>query len=154
MKTIKQIAEELGVSKQAIHQKIKKEPLSTSLQPFISRSDNMVYIKDEGVKLIASAFSSTSGVNNVSIGDNGIIAFLKEQLKEKDKQISEKDKQIDTLSSALLAAQQTAAAAQALHAGTIKRLDGDEPLSDERQVTNTDSEEKSKKGFMARFFKK
>jgi predicted transcriptional regulator len=31
-KTIKQIADEVGVTKQAVHQKMKKEPLSTSLQ--------------------------------------------------------------------------------------------------------------------------
>lgn len=35
-KTIKQLADEFGVSKQAIHQKRKKEPLSTRLQPFTS----------------------------------------------------------------------------------------------------------------------
>lgn len=36
MKTIRQIADEIGVSKQAVFKKIKHEPLSTSLQGKIS----------------------------------------------------------------------------------------------------------------------
>ena len=32
-KTVKQIADELGVSKQAVHQKRKSKELSTALQP-------------------------------------------------------------------------------------------------------------------------
>ena len=35
-KTVKQIADELGVSKQAVHQKRKSKELSTALQPFTS----------------------------------------------------------------------------------------------------------------------
>lgn len=33
-KTIKQITDEIGISKQAVHQKRKSKLLSTSLQPF------------------------------------------------------------------------------------------------------------------------
>ncbi len=52
MKTVKQIADELGVSKQAVHQKRKKEPLSTDLQPFTKTVDGVIYISVDGENLI------------------------------------------------------------------------------------------------------
>jgi hypothetical protein len=56
-KTIKQIAEELGVTKQAVHQKRKSKGLSTALQPFTTTVDGIVYISVDGEKLIKQAFS-------------------------------------------------------------------------------------------------
>ena len=74
MKTISQIAKEIGVSRQAVYKKIKKEPLSTSLQQFTVNKNNIVYIDVEGVKLIKSVFSkntlstmSTRTVNQIDI---------------------------------------------------------------------------------------
>jgi len=67
MKTIPQIAEEIGVSRQAVNRKIKQEPLSTSLRNFTSTLGNVVYIDEDGQNLIKSAFiknqMSTSKVN-------------------------------------------------------------------------------------------
>lgn len=60
MKTVKQVAEEIGVSKQAIHKRIKKEPLSTSLQRFITMVDRTIYISVDGEKLIKSMFEESS----------------------------------------------------------------------------------------------
>ena len=42
MKTIRQIADEIGVSKQAVFKKIKREPLSTSLQGLTATVDGLV----------------------------------------------------------------------------------------------------------------
>lgn len=55
-KTIKQIAEEIGVSKQAVHQKRKSKALSTALQPFTTTVDGVIYISVDGEKLIKQAF--------------------------------------------------------------------------------------------------
>ena len=55
-KTVKQIADELGVSKQAVHQKRKSKELSTALQPFTSTVDGVVYISVDGENLIKQAF--------------------------------------------------------------------------------------------------
>lgn len=139
MKTIKQIAMEIGVSKQAVHQKIKKEPLSTSLQSFMSTVDGTVYISVDGETLIKSAFNkiepstvdTTSSMKSSTVdsfidssidGSNDqIIMLLKENLHLLQGQLAEKDKQIENLSAALVFAQQTASAAQALHAGTIQK---------------------------------
>lgn len=56
-KTIKQIADEIGVSKQAVHQKRKNKALSTDLQPFTTTVDGIVYISVDGETLIKQAFS-------------------------------------------------------------------------------------------------
>lgn len=126
-KTIKQIASELGVSRQAVYQKIKRnEELSTCLQPFTTNVDSVVYISKEGEKLIKSAFSSKCckqyAVNVDSSADSGVdeslhaiievlqstIATLQGQLTMKDEQIrvqqeqlTSKDDQIGQLTAAL-----------------------------------------------------
>lgn len=55
-KTIKQIADEIGVSKQAIHQKRKSKKLAELLKPFTSTVDGVVYISVDGENIIKSAF--------------------------------------------------------------------------------------------------
>ena len=57
MKTIRQIADEIGVSKQAVFKKIKREPLSTSLQGFTATVDGRLMVEVDGEKLIKQAFS-------------------------------------------------------------------------------------------------
>ena len=49
-KSIKQIADEIGVSKQAVFKKIKREPLSTSLKQFISTVDGRLMVSVDGEK--------------------------------------------------------------------------------------------------------
>lgn len=63
MKTIRQIAEEIGVSRQAVYKKIKREPLSTSLQPFLSTVNNVIYSNVDGEMLIKSAFNKTVSID-------------------------------------------------------------------------------------------
>lgn len=141
MKTIRQIADEIGVSKQAVFKKIKREPLSTSLQGLTATVD--------GEKLIKQAFSeiAPSTTDNQLTGAvdglvdapstknaektaevDGVISVLQAtidtlqgQLEVKDRQIEQQAQTITRLTDALAAAQQTAAAAQALHAGTIQQ---------------------------------
>lgn len=57
-KTIRQLAEEIGVSKQAVHQKRKSKALSIDLQPFTSTVDGMVYIDSDGEKLSTALTSA------------------------------------------------------------------------------------------------
>ncbi len=56
MKTIRQIANEIGVSKQAIFKKMKCEPLSTSLQGLTTTVDGKLMVSVDGEKLIKQAF--------------------------------------------------------------------------------------------------
>lgn len=55
-KTIKEIAEEIGVSKQAIFKKMKREPLTTSLRGLTTTVDGRLMVSVDGEKLIKQAF--------------------------------------------------------------------------------------------------
>ena len=59
-KTIKQLAEELGVSKQAIQKRLTREPLRSSVAPYISTVGGTKYIEVVGENLIKSAFQRAS----------------------------------------------------------------------------------------------
>lgn len=145
-KTIKQIADELGVSKQAVHQKRKSEALSTALQPFTTTVDGVVYISVDGEKLLKQAFlkqnepqPSTSTVNeftpvdgHVDGQEHPLYTILREQLATLNKQLDEKDSQIKQLQKDLETERQhsreqsdkfaeLAKGAQQLHAGSIKQ---------------------------------
>jgi len=107
LKTVADIAKEIGVSKQAVWKRIKGS-LSTSLQQFISTVDGTVYIEVDGVNLIKQAFNKKSAnedatTDTATIDDkltgmlSDTIAIMKEQLLGKDQQLSEKDKQITEL---------------------------------------------------------
>ncbi|MCL2293289.1 MAG: hypothetical protein FWC36_00245 [Spirochaetes bacterium] len=107
MKTIKQIADEIGVSKQAVHQKIKQEPLSSSLRQLTSMKGRALMIDVDGERLVKMAFAlkivkqiddvdiNETSTENVSSNSELIellrenISVLQEQLKIKDKQIEE-----------------------------------------------------------------
>jgi len=146
MKTIKQIANEIGVSKQAIHQKRKKEPLSTDLQPFTEIIDGVVYVSVDGEKLIKSAFDKNKSTNKSTIVyDNKvnqkndetkhIIEILEKQIDTKDKLIIQQQQNINELTSALENTTESLKAAQALHAGTMqKQLQEFEPEKEEVEI--------------------
>ena len=131
MKTIRQIADEIGVSKQAVFKKIKREPLSTSLQGLTATVDGRLMVEVDGEKLIKQAFyeiapstknaEKTAEVDGVISVLQATIDTLQGQLEVKDRQIEQQAQTITRLTDALAAAQQTAAAAQALHAGTIQQ---------------------------------
>lgn len=126
-KTIKQIAEEIGVSKQAVFKKIKRQPLSTSLQGLTSTVDGRLTVSVDGERLIKQAFlqndrqpvdgrltvlvdESSTKVDGTSTGfftplEDSEVAFLRSQVErlqaelEKEREHNrEKDKQLlDTL---------------------------------------------------------
>jgi uncharacterized protein YqgV (UPF0045/DUF77 family) len=169
-KTIKQIADELGVSKQAVHQKRRKEPLSTSLQPFTTTVDGVIYISVDGENLIKQAFSdidrkqvdgsftpSFTSVDGSSGELSGVIEILKKQLEVKDKQIEQQQQSIKELTAALENTTTSLKAAQALHAGTMQQhfeslppISGEPP---ERQADPVEPQER-KESFFSRFFGK
>ncbi|MCS8611406.1 RepB-like protein [Lactobacillus helveticus] len=73
LKTIKELADEIGVSKQAVWQKIKKKP-SIDLRQFTSKKGNTVYVDVDGQKVIKSAFfnkrSTKKRQQKVFVDDN------------------------------------------------------------------------------------
>ena len=131
MKTIRQIADEIGVSKQAVFKKIKREPLSTSLQGLTATVDGKLMVEVDGEKLIKQAFSEiapsttdnqltgtvdglvdgastknaekTTGVDGVISVLQATIDTLQGQLEMKDRQIEQQAQTITRLTDALAA---------------------------------------------------
>jgi hypothetical protein len=60
MKTVAQIALEIGVTKQAIHDRRKREPLKSQLESLTERIDNTLYVNLDGETLIKSLFNKKS----------------------------------------------------------------------------------------------
>lgn len=141
-KTIKQIADEIGVSKQTVY-KWYKGKLYTVCAPYAHTEQGVLYIEEQGETLIkqdflqkecsigAHTYAHTERSNGAVLEQSenaGVVAVLQTtidtlqgQLAIKDKQIEELNARLAEVSSALVAAQQTAQAAQALHAGTIQQ---------------------------------
>ena len=134
MKTIRQIADEIGVSKTAVSKQIENLGLRSSLR----KNGNQFAIDEHQEALIKEAFSEKSQTEienqtqtktqteNHEVGDlvcvlQATIDTLQGQLEVKDRQIEQQAQTITRLTDALAAAQQTAVAAQALHAGTIQQ---------------------------------
>ncbi len=65
-KTIKQIADELGVSKQSVQKRLSREPLCTTVAPYISTINGTKYIDVAGETLIKLAFKKIP-VDDISI---------------------------------------------------------------------------------------
>lgn len=132
MKTIRQIADEIGVSKTAVNKQIANLGLRSGLR----KNGNQFAIDEHQEALIKQAFSeksqteienqSQTEIENHEVGDlvcvlQATIDTLQGQLEVKDRQIEQQAQTITRLTDALAAAQQTAVAAQALHAGTIQQ---------------------------------
>lgn len=60
VKTIKEIAEEIGVSKQAVFKKINRQPLSTELEGLTATVDGRLMVSVDGERLIKQAFGQES----------------------------------------------------------------------------------------------
>ena len=68
-KTIKQISEELGVTKQAIHQRLKRNvDLKNSLKPFMKTVDGVIHVEVGGQNLLKEAFIKP--INKYDVTDN------------------------------------------------------------------------------------
>jgi len=156
-KSAYKIAHELGVTPQAVYKRLTPELLNQLSDHIVKPGDNKIRFYPEGERIVKELFNhvvepvvqpSIEPVQQPLLNqyDSEIVELLKKnidilqaQLEIKDRQIEAKDRQIDDLSSALVLSQQTAAAAQALHAGTMNHL--------------TISEEK-KPGILSRLFRK
>ena len=171
MKTIRQIADELGVSKQAVYKRFKGK-LHTVCAPYAHTEQGVLYLEEQGETLIKQDFlqddrsigahtDTHTERSNGAVLEQGqqadlmavlqaTIDTLQGQLEVKDRQIEQQAQTITRLSDALVAAQQTAAAAQALHAGTMKQqlLSGEAGADQQGQ----EPEPSQKRSWISRFF--
>jgi len=160
MKTIKQIADEIGASKQAVQKRVAREPLCTSLYPYLHTKDGTKYIDEAGEKIIKKAFNKTVSASmsidesidasiDKSDGKNELYKILKTELESKNAQIAEQQRTINKLMDRLADAQQSGQAAQILHAGTIQKH-----LPTDSDLSTTIQDFKKPTRFFARWFKK
>ena len=124
MKTIKEIAGELGVSKQAVRNQIANLGLQSSLQ----KNGNQFVIDEDQEALIKQGFSEKLKSENANQPQNETetdlrfsLRLLEHELDIKNKLLSEQQQTIRELTSALEKTSASLQAAQALHAGTMQK---------------------------------
>ena len=156
MKTIRQIADEIGVSKTAVNKQIANLGLRSGLR----KNGNQFAIDEHQEALIKEAFSEKSQTEienqtqtktqteNHEVSD--LVCVLQATIDTLQGQLEVKDRQIEKLTEALVAAQQTAAAAQALHAGTIKQ----QLLTVDAGADQQCQEPEQKRGWFSKLFGK
>lgn len=98
MKTIKQIADELGVSKTAVRKKIENLGLRSSLQ----KNGNQFAIDENQEKLIKSAFSESEAETRTETNSqtetetvSALVSMLQRELDAKNEQIAHLQKLLD-----------------------------------------------------------
>lgn len=156
MKTIRQIADELGVSKQTVYKRFKGK-LHMACAPYAHTEHGILYIDEQGEALIKQDFlQDDHPIRAVEHGQQAdLMAILKatidtlqEQLEMKDQQIEQQAQTITRLTDALVAAHQTAEAVQALHAETMHQ----QLLSGEAGQHGQEQKSGQKWGWISRFF--
>ena len=127
MKTIRQIADEIGVSKQAVYKRYKGK-LHTVCAPYAHTEQGVLYLSEQAETLIKQDFlkddrsigahtdthtERSNGAVPEQSQEAGVVAVLQAtintlqgQLSVKDQQIEELNARLAEVSSALLAAQQ------------------------------------------------
>lgn len=161
MKTIREIANELGVDKQKVYRFIKQNHINEAHHEALQRS-GVKYYDEAAETLIKQGFldeTASSEVHheahqnriNEAVFD-AVIEMLQKELEIKNEQIKELNERLSECSAALLAAQQTAQAAQALHAGTIQQQLTDGAADLEQEQPQADVVSGEKKGWFIRLF--
>ena len=166
--TIKQLANQLGVSKTTISKAI----FALGLQGELKRSGNKYLLSEvqiESVKTqIAGQKSQTENQNalievlqkqltllngQLNIKDDQIRTH-QEQIRLLQEQIVSKDKQIEQITVAMENITAALTASQALHAGTIQQQLTEQNSSRENTAPDDPEQPKQKQGFFSKFFGK
>jgi len=90
MKTIKKIADEIGVSKQAVFYRMDRAPLVQALEGLVTRGGSSLMVSVDGEKLIKQAFGvkKASKLGEITEILRGTTNALIAQLERKDRQIA------------------------------------------------------------------
>lgn len=144
MKTIREIANEIGVDKQKVYRFIKQNHINEAHREALQRS-GVKYYDEAAEMLIKQGFlgETASSEAHREVHQNrineaafdAVVEMLQKELEIKNEQIRELNERLSECSAALLAAQQTAQVAQALHAGAIQQhiLDKGESVDLQRE---------------------
>lgn len=120
-KTLKQIADELGVPKQQVYRCVKKHNIYE--MPRINETDPMCFMEaDEArIKSYFDGKTASGEANHETHQTASNDAVTKAAFDALAAQLAVKDQQIATLTAALESTSAALHAAQALHAGTIRK---------------------------------
>ena len=162
-KTIKEIAAECKVSEQAIRGWCRRNHVAKDAKGSFAISESQkrkLYLHYLGVARNEVAKPAKASCETYETSETVLISMLQKELDRKDAQLSAKDEQIRELnvrlsecSAALLAAQETARAAQALHAGTMQQ----QLAGEEDRAADSGTEEQAvpnKQRWFSRFFRR
>ena len=136
-KTVKEIAAEIGVSKQAVFKKMKREPLSTGLQGLTTTVDGRLMVSVDGEKLIKQAFlghEPSTTDNRLTVEVDGLVDGSSTKSEEKTAEVDGENRLYEILEKELQAKNEQIAAQQA----EIANLQGE--LSAERQHSREQAE--------------
>lgn len=149
MKTIKEIADALGINKQRVYRYIRKKRISEA-----HHYAGVMYYDEAAEKAILKHFAKNNHIteahqttsNNTVI--DTVVIMLQQELITKNQQIAEQQQTIHELTTALEHTSASLQVAQALHAGTMHKqvTDG----SEAQQKSNVP--ETSPMGFFSRIF--
>ena len=157
---ITEIAIECGVSEQAVRAWCRRNHVAKDAKGSFAISESQktaIYQHYLGVERKQVSQQAKASCETCETSETALISMLQKELDRKNEQLSVKDKQIEELnarlaevSSALVTAQQTAAAAQALHAGTMHQqlLSGKSGADQPERET----EPVQKRSWFSRFF--
>ena len=169
--TIKQLANQLGVSKTTISKAIS----ALGLQGELKRSGNKYLLSDTQIECVKTQIenqkSQTASEKSQTTNQNAlleVLELLNKQLSIKDDQIREyqdqirllqeqiisKDKQIEQITAAMENTTAALTASQALHAGTIQRQLTEQSSNKENTASDPLEQPKQKQGFFSKFFGK
>ncbi|MHB9628152.1 MULTISPECIES: HTH domain-containing protein [Bacilli] len=164
LKTIRELADELGVSKQAVWQKIKRDS-SINLRQFTSKKGNTVYINIDGQKAIKSMFLDKTSTKNRQhedvvddnekerVDEQGEVKFLRDLVLELQSEKKELHKLLDQQQRLALQDKKMLedykAKIQNLEALAMTPHDGEKELSPknkpEQETSTADRQHKTKK---------
>ena len=159
MKTIREIANEIGVDKQKVYRFIKQNHINEAHREALQRS-GVKYYHEAAEMLIKQGFlgeiASSEAHHEVhqnrinEAAFDAVVEMLQKELEIKNEQIRELNERLSECSAALLAAQQTAQVAQALHAGAIQQhiLDKGESVDLQRE-----QKQEKRQGWIRKIFR-
>ena len=107
-KTIKEVAEMLDITPQAIYKVLKQanNELNNCLITVERNGKTLKAVNSKGIELLKQRFNSTVETTDIKPGQDKALETLIKQLEIKDKQLEAKDKQLEELNQRLKAEQE------------------------------------------------
>ena len=109
LKTIKELADEFNVSKQAVRKRLTEEFRANHVETVTSNGVKTLVVTYTGYMLLKQHFTTSNATGNDKVtdtsnpttGDLSVVKILEQQLFVKDKQLENKDSQISQMQSLL-----------------------------------------------------